>query len=135
MKLPELYRDWKIVGGILLTLLGAGNWLIGTVNTDRFNTAQAASHPRGLDSVYRGFEELDPNSDRAVLEPLIAQQRNVTYAAAHVDFYHATVLTGRVLFGVGLAFTLFAFLAAIRRDSRRALPHIGAATTDGRDQG
>ena len=33
MKLPDIYTDWKIVVGLALVVLGAGNWVLGLERT------------------------------------------------------------------------------------------------------
>jgi hypothetical protein len=67
VKLPDVYKDWRIMAGVMLVVLGAGNWIIG------WNKARAASQmiaeathtsPR---SDYRSFDEVD--SAGAVLQP------------------------------------------------------------------
>ena len=36
VKLPDVYKDWRIMAGLMLVFLGAGNWMIG------LNKARAA---------------------------------------------------------------------------------------------
>jgi hypothetical protein len=121
VKLPDIYSDWRIIAGLVLMILGAGNWITGVTKTAQYNNALAAMAKNGSAQVSSSFEELDPGTDLAVLEPLIAEQRKVSYANAHMDFYHAAVICGRVMFAGGLVMTLIAFLAVIRRDAHRAL--------------
>ncbi len=122
MKIPDLYRDWRIVLGVALTMLGAGNWFIGFERTHQYSQMIAAlpHDTSGVD--FRSFDELDPASGgAAVLDPLTAEERQVSYATARMDFYHATFLTGQVLVFVGGLLTLVGFLGVIQSDTRRAL--------------
>jgi hypothetical protein len=122
MKLPDLYRDWRIVGGLALVILGAGNWAVGLVRTEQYGQIIASeSHRNPAEEVYRNFDELDAQTDAAVLEPFIAEQRKVSYATARMDFYHATFLTGQILLIVGLALTFLGFIQVIRADAGRAM--------------
>ena len=121
MKLPDVYSDWKIMTGLVLIALGAGNWLMGIRKTSEYTHSVSMALESHSEPAYRSFEELDANKNQAALEPLIAAQRQVSYATARMDFYHVTAITGRVLFATGLMITLGAFLAAIRRDTRRAI--------------
>jgi len=121
VKPPDLYGDGWLIGGLILMLLGAGNWVVGLTKTEQYSHVLARASQSGFDQSYLSFEELDDRSDSAVLAPLTQQERNVSFANARVDFYHATFLTGQVLFSLGLLFTMVAFIAAIRRDARRAM--------------
>lgn len=120
VKPPDLYADGWLIGGLILMLLGAGNWLVGLTKTEQYSHVLARASENGFDQSYLSFEELDDHSDSAVLAPLTQQERNVSYANARMDFYHATFLTGQILFAIGLLLTMVAFIGAIRRDARRA---------------
>jgi hypothetical protein len=121
MKLPDLYRDYRFIGGAALILLGAGNWIVGLSRTEQYGQMIAkASDRAALEEVYRNFDELDANTDAAVLEPFVAEQRKVSYATARMDFYHATFLTGQVLLVAGLVLTSLGVIAVIRADAHRA---------------
>jgi hypothetical protein len=123
MKLPDLYGDWRVVTGVVLLLLGVGNWLVGLSGISEYQRKLLILSRSPTAEVYRNFDELDARTDGAVLAPLIQQQRTISYAAAQMDFYHAVYLTGRILFAIGLLVTLVACIAAIRQDARRALAH------------
>jgi hypothetical protein len=117
MKLPDLYGDWRIIVGVVLILLGAGNWLVGLNGIVQYRgLGVVATHPNA--ELYRNFDELDARTDGAVLAPLNQEERTISYAAAQMDFYHAVYLTGCILFALGLMVALMAFIGAIRRDAR-----------------
>ncbi len=118
MKLPDIYTDWKIVTGIALVMLGAGNWVLGIERTQIYSRMVAArAHPAAATDY---FDELDAGAGGAVLEPLTAEERQASYATARMDFYHAAFLTGRVMVLLGLVCTLWGFISVIQQDSRRA---------------
>jgi hypothetical protein len=119
MKPPELYSDWRVVAGVVLMLLGTGNWLVGLNGIVQYRRLVVASPPSP--ELYRNFDELDARTDGAVLAPLTQDERTISYAAAQMDFYHAVYLTGCILFAVGLMVSLMAFIGAIRRDARQAM--------------
>jgi hypothetical protein len=122
MKIPDLYRDWRIVLGIALSALGAANWFIGFERTHQYSQMIAAL-PHGSAGVdFRSFDELDPASGgAAVLDPLTTEERQVSYATARMDFYHATFLTGQVMALAGVLLTFIGFIGVIQRDARKAL--------------
>src|SRR5260370_42097547 len=94
MKLPDVYRDWRIVFGLALVLLGAGNWFVGRERTGQYSKVIEAQSDTSVDQGYRSFDELDSS---AVLEPFNSEQRRVSYATARMYFYHATFLAGHAL--------------------------------------
>lgn len=120
MKLPDLYGDWHVIVGVVLILLGAGNWLVGLNGIVQYRGLGAAAVHHNAE-LYRNFDELDARTDGAVLAPLNQDERTVSYAAAQMDFYHAVYLTGCILFALGLMVSLMAFIGAIRRDARQAV--------------
>lgn len=120
VKLPDLYKDWRIMAGLVLMLMGAGNWIVGLGKTQQYGAIIARASDTGVDEAYRSFDELDAGADRGVLEPFTGEERRVSYATVHMDFYHATFIIGQILFALGLVVTLVAFLGAIRRDARSA---------------
>jgi uncharacterized membrane protein len=122
MKVPDIYHNWRVVLGIALIVLGSGNWLVGRLNAERY---ELITSPRSAapDQAYRSFDELDAGA-AAVLAPLTAEQRRVSYATARMDFYHATFLTGYVLVLAGFLLTFLGFLSLIRNDARRATARI-----------
>ena len=123
MKLPDVYRDWRVVLGIAVMLLGSGNWIVGRVKAGEYMHIIASQPDTSADQAYRSFDELDAGAN-AVLEPFTAEQRRLSYATARMDFYHATFLTGYALVMVGLVLTCMGFLGVIRRDARRVVGRI-----------
>lgn len=122
MKLPDIYTDWKIVIGLALIMLGAGNWAIGLERTQTYSRIMVAhQQPSAAATDYKSFDELDEGAGgAAVLEPLTAEQRQASYATARMDFYHAAFLAGRAMVLLGLMLTLLGFISVIQNDSRRA---------------
>jgi hypothetical protein len=123
MKMPDVYHNWRAMLGLALILLGSGNWLVGRLNTERYGELIRSAQSAAPDQAYRSFDELDDGA-AAVLAPLTAEQRRVSYATARMDFYHATFLTGYVLVLAGLLLTFLGFVGLIRNDARRASARI-----------
>jgi multisubunit Na+/H+ antiporter MnhG subunit len=125
MKLPDVYSDWRVVFGLALLILGIGNWVVGWEKAQLYGQLAATEWKSGSggSQAYRSFDELGSDPDGA-LAPLTAEEREVSYARARMDFYHATFLTGRVLVVIGLIFTFLGFLGLIRNDGRRAVTRL-----------
>jgi len=123
MKIPDVYRDWRIMFGLALMLLGAGNWIVGWQKTQQYGQLIASQSRNNADSSYRGFDELESGAGD-VLKPFTSPERQLSYARARMDFYHATFLTGQVLAVMGLVVMLIGFLSIVRRDARRAVRRV-----------
>jgi hypothetical protein len=123
MKIPDVYRDWRIMFGLALMLLGGGNWIVGWQKTQFYGQLIANEYRTHPDSSARGFDELEAGSGD-VLKPFTSPERELSYTRARMDFYHATFLTGQVLAVTGLIVMLIGFLSVIRRDSRRTLRRV-----------
>jgi hypothetical protein len=125
MKLPDVYSDWRVVFGIALLVLGIGNWVVGWEKVQQYAqiaATESKSDGQGRES-YRSFDELGSDPSDA-LAPLTAEQREVSFARARMDFYHATFMTGRFLVSFGLVFSCIGFLSLIRKDTRRAVTRL-----------
>jgi hypothetical protein len=122
MKIPDVYSDWRVVFGLALLMLGIGNWVIGWEKAQLYGQIAATEWKtaHGGAQAFRSYDELGSDPDGA-LAPLTAEEREVSYARARMDFYHATFLTGRVLVFFGLLFTCLGFLGLIRNDGRRVV--------------
>jgi hypothetical protein len=125
MKIPDVYRDWRIMFGLALMLLGAGNWIVGWQKAQLYGQLIASEFRARPDSSAHGFDELEAGSID-VLKPFSSPAREISYTRARMDFYHATFLTGQVLAVTGLIVMLFGFLSVIRRDARRTLRRVPA---------
>ncbi len=123
MKLPDLYRDWRVVGGLALALLGAGNWTVGLHKAQQAGAMISRAANVAPSSDYRSFEELDSGAG-AVLKPFTREQERVSYATARMDFYHVTFLSGQVMVVAGTILLLIGFINVIQRDTRHMLRRI-----------
>jgi uncharacterized membrane protein len=130
MKLPDVYTDWRIVAGLALIVLGTVNWEIGRARTQEYSRVVVGHADVAADEAYRSFDELDPRTDRAVLAPFTNAQRQLSYATARMDFYHATFLTGQALVLAGVVLTLVGFIVIIQRDNRHVHRRLRAALGD-----
>lgn len=123
MKLPDIYSDWRVVFGLALLILGIGNWVVGWEKAQLYAQIAATEWKSGSDQNSHSYDELDGDTG-GVLAPLTDEQREVSFARARMDFYHATFLTGRVLVVFGLLFACIGFLGLIRNDSRRTVSRV-----------
>jgi len=119
MKLADVSREWRVVLGLAMVVIGSANWLVGRQRTQQYRGYIAAVPDSTAEQAYRSFDELGTGAE-AVLEPFTAEQRRVSYATARMDFYHATFMTGEALVIGGAIVICLGFLGLIKRDASRA---------------
>jgi hypothetical protein len=129
MKIPDVYRDWRIMFGLALMLLGTGNWVVGWQKTQLYGQLIASGARHRADATAPGFDELEAGAGD-VLKPFTTPEREVSYARARMDFYHATFLTGQALVLAGVVLTLVGFIVIIQRDNRHVHRRLRAALGD-----
>jgi hypothetical protein len=122
VKLPDVYKDWRVMAGLMLVFVGAGNWIVGLNKTRLASQMIAQAEHTRPSTDYRSFDEVD--SAGAVLKPFTEEEARVSYATARMDFYHVTFLSGQVMVLVGLMLTLIGFINVIQRDTRRSIRRI-----------
>jgi hypothetical protein len=120
VKIRDAYTDWRVTAGLALVLLGATNWAVGLSRTQTYSQIVATARERDYATDIRSFDELDATAG-AVLEPFTNEERQVSFATARMDFYHATYLAGRVMAIGGLLLAFWGFIRVIQKDSRRAV--------------
>jgi hypothetical protein len=128
VKLPDIYTDWRTMAGLALITLGAVNWAIGLSRTQTYSQIVVAATAQQPPADIRSFDELDSTSG-AVLAPFTAEERQVSFATARMDFYHATYLMGRGMVIAGLLLSFWGFLALIKSDARKSLRRGGDSAT------
>ncbi|MGO9268565.1 MAG: hypothetical protein ACLQBA_27380 [Candidatus Binataceae bacterium] len=119
MKLAQVSREWRVVLGLAMVVIGTANWFVGRQRTQQYSGIIAAVPDSAAEQAYRSFDELGAGAD-AVLEPFTAEQRRVSYATARMDFYHATFITGEALVIGGAIVICLGFLGLIKRDASHA---------------
>lgn len=124
MKLPDIYRDWRVVTGVALLFLGAGNWWVGFTRAQL--SSQIIAQAANAIPSSGGLDEIGSGGNGAVLKPLNPQVERLSYARARMDFYHATYMSGQVIVILGLLVTLWGVIGVIRQDTGRALRRLSA---------
>ena len=107
MEFRSLYLNPFFVVGVVLVLLGAGNWIVGAVQVAHYRALVGTGTETGLEDNYRSFRELTPRKNRDVLKRIHKEREKHHAARVKVDFFHV-VLRGGLLFvliGSGLAFS------------------------------
>jgi hypothetical protein len=126
MKLRSLYLNVYFVVGLVLVLLGAGNWTVGAVQVARYRALVEAGSKTGLEESYRSFRELTPRKNRAILSGIHEERERYDAARAKLDFFHVVLRGGLLLILIGLGLAFSALFRIIRQD---APTRVGKLTT------
>ena len=126
MKLRSLYLNPYFVVGLVLVLLGAGNWTVGAVQVARYRALVEAGSKTGLEESYRSFRELTPRKNQAILSGIHEERERYDAARVKLDFFHVVLRGGLLLILIGLGLASSALFRIIRQD---APTRVGKLTT------
>ncbi len=117
MKIKDVYSSYLLVAGLILLLLGLGNWIVGAVQVTKFQRLLRNTAKTGLEDSYRSFQELDLRKNEEVLRGINRDREKYNTARVNVDFYYVVLGGGRLLFFLGLFLSFFALIRLIRQDT------------------
>ena len=117
MKIKDIYSSYLLVAGLILLILGLGNWIVGAVQVTKFQRLLRNTAKTGLEDSYRSFQELDLRKNEEVLRRINRDREKYNTAQVKVDFYYVVLGGGRLLFFLGLFLTFFGLIRLIRQDT------------------
>ena len=118
MKARDIYSSPLLVAGFLCLALGIGNWIVGAVETTRYQSLLYKTAQTGLEDSYRSFQELDNQKNEEVLRRINEGREKYNAARVKLNFFYVVLTGGRILFLAGLILTLFSLIRLIRRDAQ-----------------
>lgn len=101
-------------------LLGVGNWVVGTVETSKYQSLLYKTAQTGLEESYRNFQELDQQKNEEVLRRINQSREKFNAARVKLNFYYVVLTGGRILFLLGLFLVLGSLIRLIRLDAQRS---------------
>jgi hypothetical protein len=116
MKAREVYSDYALIAGLLMLFLGIGNWIVGAVESSRFEGIVHRTAQTGLEEKYSLFRQLDQQKNEEVLRRITEDREKFNAARVKLEFFHVVLGGGQLLFFLGLLVTSFALMRIIRRD-------------------
>jgi len=118
MKVREMYSSWLLLSGLICLIMGIGNWMVGAIETSKYQALLFKTARTGLEENYRNFQELDHQKNEEVLRRINEDREKYNGARVKLNFFYVVLSGGRVLFFVGAALSLVAVVRLIRRDAR-----------------
>ena len=113
----DIYSSYGLVAGVLLLVLGIGNWSVGAVQVAKYQGLLHKSAQTGLEDSYQSFQELDPQKNEEVLRRMNADREKYNAARVKLGFYEVVLIGGRVFFLFGAVVTFFSLIQVIRQDT------------------
>ncbi len=100
--MTSLWRNPVLPVGVLLFVLGMGNWLVSRNKLFEYGHRHDADSSMTSSGPSRDFPRLTPRTDTALLERLHRGLADYTFTAAKLDFYTVVHSGGRFLSVLGL---------------------------------
>jgi hypothetical protein len=118
VKARDIYSNYFLLIGAMCLLLGVGNWIVGAVETAKYQSLVYKTAPTGLEESYRNFQELDQQKNEEVLRRINEDREKYNAARVKLNFFYVVLIGGRVLFLSGALLTLFSLIRLIHRDAQ-----------------
>ncbi len=114
MKASHLYLNSLFAFGVVLVLLGAGNWIVGAVQVAHYRALVEAGAKTGL-----GDGTAAPSSAKntEILGRIHEEREKYNAARIKVDFFYVVLRGGLLLLVTGLGFSVFALVRTMRQDA------------------
>jgi hypothetical protein len=118
MNARDIFSSYWVVGGFVCLFLGVGNWLVGAVETAKYQALLQRTTQTGLEETYRSFQELDHHKNEEVLRRINEDRDRYNAARVKLNFFYVVLTGGRVLFLIGALLTFMALIRLIRKDAQ-----------------
>jgi hypothetical protein len=124
MKPRDLYSSRLAVCGLVCLFMGIGNWVVGAVETAKYQGLLFKTARTGLEESYRGFRQLDHQKNEEVLRRINDDREKYNAARVKLNFFYIVLTGGKILFLVGTLLSLLALGRLIRRDAQLKIKRI-----------
>jgi hypothetical protein len=121
VKAREIYSSYLLLSGIVCFLLGIGNWVVGAIETTKYQDLLHRTEQTGLEESYRNFQELDHQKNEEVLRRINEDREKYNAARVKLNFFYVVLMGGRTLFLCGTLLILWSVIRLIRRDTQKKM--------------
>ncbi|HEY7319295.1 MAG TPA: hypothetical protein VIE89_17150 [Candidatus Binatia bacterium] len=129
MKARDIYSSYLIMTGIICFLLGIGNWIVGAVETTKYQSLLHRTEQTGLEESYRSFQQLDHQKNEEVLRRINEDREKYNAARVKLNFFYVVLTGGRTLFLCGVLIMLWSLIRLIRYDTQKKIGRLNSLTT------
>src|SRR5512132_1403450 len=121
MKVREMYSSWLLLSGLICLIMGIGNWMVGAIETSKYQALLFKTARTGLEENYRNFQELDHQKNEEVLRRINDDREKFNAARVKLNFFYVVLTGGRTLFLCGVLLILWSLIRLIRRDAQKKI--------------
>ena len=126
MKARDFYSSYLLIAGIVCLFLGIGNWIVGAVESGKYQNLLYKTAQTGLEDSYRSFQELDHQKNEEVLRRINEDREKYNAARVKLNFFYVVLTGGRWLLIIGMVLTVVGMIRLIRRDAQRRISRLGS---------
>jgi hypothetical protein len=131
MKARDVYSNYLLIGGVVCLVLGIGNWIVGAVETTKYQSLLQRTQQTGLEESYRNFQELDHQKNEEVLRRINEDREKYNAGRVKLNFFYVVLIGGRTLFLCGVLLMLWSLMRLIHRDAQKKINQLsGLAKPD-----
>src|SRR5207244_9645177 len=87
MKARDIYSSYLLIVGAMCLVLGIGNWIVGAVETTKYQNLLHKTAQTGLEETYRSFQELDYQKNEEVLRRINENWEKNNDARGILNYY------------------------------------------------
>lgn len=118
MNVRQVYSSHFMIAGLVCLVLGVGNWIVGAIETAKYQNLLLKTAHTGLEDSYRNFQQLDQQRNEEVLRRLTESREKYNAARVKLNFFYVVLVGGRLLFLIGSLITVVMLFRLIRRDAQ-----------------
>jgi hypothetical protein len=118
VKVRDVYSSYLFIAGVGCFILGIGNWVVGAVETTKYQNLLHRTEQTGLEESYRSFQELDHQKNEQVLRRINEDREKYNAARVKLNFFYVVLSGGKTLFLCGILLMLLSLIRLIRRDAQ-----------------
>lgn len=128
VKVRDIYSSYLILTGIICFVLGIGNWIVGAIETTKYQNLLHRTEQTGLEESYKSFQELDHQKNEEVLRRINEDREKYNAARVKLNFFYVVLTGGKTLFLCGVLLMLWSLIRLIRRDTQKKMSKLSDLT-------
>jgi uncharacterized membrane protein YidH (DUF202 family) len=114
----EFSSNYLLLGGLLLLVLGIGNWVAGAMESARYRRLLHRTAQTGLEENYRIFQHLDVQKNEEVLRRITEDRERYNAARVKLEFFNVVLNGGKLFCFIGAILLSLGFLRWMRAQER-----------------
>jgi hypothetical protein len=118
VKIRDVYSSYLVIAGVACFILGIGNWVVGAIETTKYQNLLHRTEQTGLEESYRSFQELDQQKNEEVLRRINEDREKYNAARVKLNFFYVVLTGGKTMFLCGILLMLLSLIRLIRRDAQ-----------------